>query len=81
MSDLAHWLDRPYATVRTWVIARRVPHTIYQAQIALHLELLEKAIASRTVFPLPAMSAHKRPEYIKQVRDAARRRFFKADIT
>jgi cyanate lyase len=73
LADLAHWLDRPYATVRTWVYDDRYPHGVYWRTIDDRLKLLEHEIVTRTHIPVKDVSAHDRPNYLRGIRDAAER--------
>lgn len=66
-SDLATWFERPYPTVRTWLVDGREPETFLE-ETEQRLYKLEHAIAC-DLFPVPyGMSAHKRPSYIEKVR-------------
>lgn len=69
VADLQHWFERPYATVRTWVEHRRTPRGPSGREAERLLHLLEKAIAERRYFPVPALlSSIERPSYLKKVR-------------
>lgn len=70
-ADLAHWFDRPFPTVRLWVMGKSLPREPAARLIYSRLGLLEARVALRT-FPIN-MSAHARPTYIKQVRENAER--------
>lgn len=72
VADLAYWLGRPHATVRLWVKGTTAPGGRYLADLAYHrVLLLEHHV--RAGFVIPEMSAHKRPEFIRQARNAAER--------
>lgn len=69
VADLSHWLNRPYPTVRTWVSGERAPvGDTVAALVYKRVALLEGWL--RTGARVPEMSAHKRPEHLKQVRNA-----------
>lgn len=67
VADLAHWLNRPYPTVRTWVKGQRAPVDVQAELVYKRVLLLENWL--RTNKRVPEMSAHKRPEYLRQVRN------------
>lgn len=75
VSDLAHWLDRPNATVRTWLFMGRVPRTSAQrVDVDNKLRLLELAITHKCGFPLsPTESQRTRPQTIERIRDELER--------
>lgn len=74
VSDLALWFERPKPTVRTWVIEGRTPTGAAGRLAWERLELLKTALRNRTTLPVPAhLSGRKRPDYIRELRDAARR--------
>src|SRR5258706_4332683 len=67
-ADLQHWFDRPYSTVRSWVVDKRDPrYAGRDAQVSL--QLLQHCI---TQFEdLRGVSSHARPARIRQLRAAA----------
>src|SRR6267142_1697938 len=67
-ADLQHWFDRPYSTVRSWVVDKRDPR--YGGQDAEYsLRLLQHCI---TQFDdLRGVSSHERPARIRAIREAA----------
>lgn len=72
VADLAHWLNRPHSTVSLWAKGTTAPGGRYNADLAYsRVLLLEQHV--RAGFVMPEMSAHKRPEFIRQARNAAER--------
>src|SRR5258705_7177018 len=67
-ADLQHWFDRPYSTVRSWVVDKRDPR--YAGRDAeSSLRLLHHCI---TQFEdLRGVSSHERPARIRALRQAA----------
>jgi len=74
LSDLATWMHRPVATVRTWLKFGRVPMGPPGRLAFDRLDKLENAIKSKNGLPVPAdISWSKRAEYIAGVRDVVER--------
>lgn len=72
VADLAHWLNRPHATVSLWLKGSTRPGGRYAADLAYsRLLLLEQQV--RAGLRVPEISAHKRPEWIRQARIDAER--------
>lgn len=67
VSDLARWLDRPRATVATWVHEGRevAGGPIDQFDVQTRLSRLEKLIRDRKGLPIPRMSPARRVEYLR----------------
>lgn len=71
VADLSHWFNRPHPTVSMWVKGKTAPAGRYTADLAYsRLLLLEQVVRARD-WSVPEMSAHKRPEWIRQARDNA----------
>ena len=67
MGDLRWWFDRPYATTATWVRGRE-PRGPAGEEARRRLVLLEKGIAARRGFPVPAnLSNLERPRHIEKL--------------
>src|SRR5882724_4309814 len=67
-ADLQHWFDRPYSTVRSWVVDKRAPR--YAGQDAeSSLRLLQHCISQFE--GLRGVSSHERPARIRSLRAAA----------
>ena len=65
--DLRWWFGRPYATTATWVRGRE-PRGPAGEEARRRLELLEKGIAAKRGFPVPAtLSNLARPRYIEKL--------------
>lgn len=66
IADLAHWLERPYPTVQTWVYDGREPVLGPRTdELLRRIDLLERAIKAGK-FPMDAsMSAIARPKYVR----------------
>ena len=75
IADLARWLERPHATVSTWVNDGRVPGgpPATLAWVEVRLTRLEEAIETATGFPIPAHLAHRaRAIYLKRLKNGRR---------
>lgn len=70
IADLARWLERPNATVSTWVNKGRLPSgpAMEMAWLEARLKTLEKRIKTRDGFPVPRMSLSDRVAYIAKQR-------------
>ena len=65
--DLRWWFGRPYATVATWVRGRE-PRGPAGEEARRRLTLLEKGIAEKRGFPVPAsLSNLERPRHIEKL--------------
>ena len=70
-ADLQIWFDRPYHTVRTWLLRGSEPRDPGRREAYRRLEILEKAIAAQQGFPIPStLSNLRRPEHVQQLRDS-----------
>ena len=71
VADLARWLDRPHATVRSWVEDGREPSGAPLDVEHAHqmLGLLEQLIAKKLGFPLPRLTTRERARRMADVRE------------
>lgn len=67
-ADLQHWFDRPYSTVRSWVVDKRAPRYAHH-DAEESLRLLQHCLTQLS--DLRGVSSHERPERIRQLRAAA----------
>lgn len=68
--DLCIWFDRPYSTIRSWLVSEREPELTSPAGREAHrlLDILETAIEKDDRFPVPAtLSQRYRPTYVKEL--------------
>ncbi len=79
VADMAHWFDRPYASVRYWLYGdtRNKPALDFeprgaQGRLAFrNLQMLEWAIRHNVGFPIPAhLGDRERPGFVKEQRRA-----------
>jgi hypothetical protein len=75
-ADLSRWFDRPYATVRQWIVEEREPSgspgqikELYDA-----LSLLEQAISNKKFPMATVLKPMARIAYVRAVRGAKRDR-------
>ena len=74
MADLAAWCDIDYSAIRSWVRDRVTPQPIRLRYLQKSLKLLRWAIDNEKGIPIPShILRHDRSQYVKQVRDYARR--------
>ena len=67
-TDLSIWFERPYHTVRGWLEGKE-PWGVYAEDVSRHLDILEKLIAKRNGFPVPAvLSPSDRRKHMKKAR-------------
>ena len=67
MGDLRWWFGRSYATTASWVKEDREPRGPAGEEARRRLSLLEKGIALKKGFPVPAsLSNTERPIYIEK---------------
>jgi len=68
-ADLSIWFDRPYHTVRGWLLGYN-PWGVHRDRTFKLLENLERTIKSKRKFPVPdRLSPVQRREHITQVRN------------
>lgn len=73
-ADIAHWLGRPYPTVRAWLHLGHEPRGPNAKIVLARTALLERAVKQRTGFPVPYdIRAQHRPAYIVQIRNELER--------
>ena len=73
VSDLARWLERPRATVSTWLEGREPSGpAVDMSCIESKLWLLEKLIRSRKGFPVPRLSPTDRISYLERIKTNGR---------
>lgn len=65
ISDLRLWFDRPYATVRTWVVGARTPQGPAGEEAFLRLAALERKIEHGFLVPV-TLSVRERPQFMKR---------------
>jgi hypothetical protein len=70
-ADLRIWFDRPYATVRSWIVNDRQPHGPAGHAAFLRLRHLERKIEHGFTVPV-SLSSRERPRYIKRLCHAQR---------
>lgn len=81
ISDMAVWFNAQRRTMETWLHGVQ-PHSCRHSQILLSLELLEKAIAEKSHFPVPlSVTQYQRKNYILKVRDVVSGRVSKSRST
>ena len=51
--DLQRWFDRPYPTVRLWVLGIRKPWEIWREDVEEKLRALEILVRQRNHLPVP----------------------------
>lgn len=51
--DLQRWLNRPYPTVRFWIIGKQEPWEIWRADVEEKLRALEAVVRARKYLPMP----------------------------
>jgi len=69
VADLSVWFQVAYPTVRAWCQGR-IPRNARQSQFGFALAMLESAIREGHGLPIPfELSQHKRPEYVRALRD------------
>jgi hypothetical protein len=75
VSDLARWLDRPWATVNSWVNEGREPTgTVMDlAYLKAELKHLEHRIKMGEGFPVPSLSQSERAAYLLKARSHRQR--------
>jgi len=71
VADLQHWFDRPYPTVRMWVMEPREPRGPSGSDADKLLLQLEKKIKAGLVIP-SSLSLQDRPTYMKRLRNGQR---------
>lgn len=71
VADLKHWFDRPYPTVRMWVVEPRAPRGPSGTDANKLLLQLEKKIRGGLVIP-SGLSLQDRPTYVKRLRNGQR---------
>src|SRR5580692_10573913 len=68
MGDLRWWFGRSYATTASWVKEDREPRGPGGEEARRRLALLEKGIALKKGFPIPAnLSSLERPHHIEKL--------------
>ena len=71
VADLKIWFNRPYPTVRNWVLIGAAPYGPRGESMLAMLGKLETAIKKKQGFPVPADISHfDRPAYIKKLTHA-----------
>ena len=72
VADLARWFDRPYPTVRSWMVDGIEPGggPIDKEHAESMLGLLETLIKQKRWFPVPRLRPQERIEHLAQVRAA-----------
>jgi hypothetical protein len=68
--DLVLWFDRPYTTIRSWLVTEREPDPASPAGREAHrlLDILEAAIKRDVRFPVPAgLGQRTRKRYVKEL--------------
>ena len=66
--DLHRWFARPYSTIERWVKEDREPRGPGGEEARRRLALLEKGIALKKGFPIPAnLSSLERPHHIEKL--------------
>ena len=70
VADLARWLERPHATVSTWVNDGREPTgpTLDLAMLEAHVKDIETRIARKAGFPVPPLSQPARIAYLTRLK-------------
>ena len=51
--DLQRWFDRPYPTVRFWIIGKHWPWEIWRDDVEAKLRALELLVRQRKYLPVP----------------------------
>lgn len=67
-ADLQHWFNRPYSTIRSWVVDKRNPRYAGR-DVEVSLRVLQHCITQFEA--LRGVSLHERPARIRQLRAAA----------
>ena len=66
--DLRHWFARPYSTVERWIKDQREPRGPAGDEARRRLALLERGIALKKGFPIPAnLPERDRPHHIEKL--------------
>jgi hypothetical protein len=52
--DLQRWFDRPYPTVRCWIIGKQEPWEIWRDDVDAKLVALEDLVREQKSLPVPA---------------------------
>ena len=76
VADLAKWLGRPYATVHSWVVAKRNVRggTLDRHLIDARLGLAEKLLRKQEGLPVPPLNLQGRIAYVEKLICKARAR-------
>lgn len=82
LSDLHRWFQRPYHTVRSWVVWGCEPvASVERERIDDQLALLERLILKGKVLPMPAsVTSRQRIDYIQQALHVANARLSKGHL-
>ena len=74
MADLAAWCDIDYSAVRSWVRDKVTPQPVRLKYVEKSIRLLRWALEHGEGIPIPShILRHDRSQYVKMVRDNARR--------